>query len=318
MQTKLDRFFAHRGESTASIGEVTGAHGRGKPQPRTGSTPGENDVSHRKHRRVHASLWQNLSVCTFNVGSLSEIRTHQIINQIDKIRIDICMFQGIRNQFSGDRNIGEYKLYYEGAGEGQVDMHAGIIVAIRTALLHQAKVQKIVMVQHRALAVRIKSEYMDLTVVSAYAPGDHLPRNLRRAFWKHLSTGLRQVPLRSVALLGIDANGHVGRDAVGSMGGAGAERWTENGQALHAVTEDSKLTVLNTVGNCKEPGWTWRRADGKGGGRIDYLGVSTSRMCQVKSNEGAIHCEGLYREGCPIDHRPVKAVFSLKLLCEMG
>jgi hypothetical protein len=47
MQTQLCRCFVHGGESTANLGEVTGAHRRGIPQPRTGSTSGENDVLNR-------------------------------------------------------------------------------------------------------------------------------------------------------------------------------------------------------------------------------------------------------------------------------
>ena len=100
------------------------------------------------------------------------------------------------------------------------------------------------------------------------------------------------------------------------IGSAGCERWTENGQALHNLAEQTEMMVLNTVSNCKEPGWTWKRADGRGQGRIDYLLVSCKRFGQVKLNCGAESWLELDKEGSPTDHRPVRGVFNFKLLDE--
>ena len=102
------------------------------------------------------------------------------------------------------------------------------------------------------------------------------------------------------------------------VGSAGAEKWTENGHALHELAEAAEMMVMNTKDNCAEPGWTWQRSDGKGKGRIDYLLVNSQRANQVVSNTGAVTWAGLEREGSTVDHRPVQAVFNFKLLDEVN
>ena len=258
-------------------------------------------------------------ICSyFNTGSLSELRTHQIVRELDQKQVSVAMLQGTRNSFVGERLIGNYKLFYEGSGTSNVDMHAGVIVVIHSKLLHGSKVTKIPACSHRALMIRVKAEYIDVTFVSGHAPGDHLPRKIRQEFWKPLAAAIRQLPKRTAILVGIDANGHIGRDGTGTVGQAGAERWTENGQSLNDLSERCGISVMNTMTNCLEPGWTWKRADGGGMGRIDYLLLSTGRMGQVKSNKEAFQWEEIDREGAPTDHRPVgmKCCFKLHDECQ--
>ena len=51
---------------------------------------------------------------------------------------------------------------------------------------------------------------------------------------------------------------------------------------------------------------------------IDYLLVSTFRVGQVTSNDGAFSWDGLDREGSPTDHRPVGAIFDFRFNDELG
>ena len=95
-----------------------------------------------------------------------------------------ALIQGIRNPFRGDRIVGEYRLYYEGSGDSAVDMHAGVIIAIKVNLVEGVRITKIPACSHRALLIRLKSEFVDLTIVTGYAPGDHLTRVHRLPFWK--------------------------------------------------------------------------------------------------------------------------------------
>ena len=207
-------------------------------------------------------------------------------------------------------------FFYEGAGASAVDMHAGVAIAIRQDLIKNAQINKIPACAHRALLGRIKNKFVDVTFVAGYSPGDHLPRNLRAPFWKQLGETVSRLPRRTTVIMGIDANGHVGRDGTGSVGGAGSERWTENGHSLHTFAERCQLTVLNTMPNCSNPGWTWRRSDGKGQGRIDYLLTSSNRTNMISSNTGAVSWVELESEGSPTDHRPVAATVTIRLLDE--
>ena len=83
--------------------------------------------------------------------------------------------------------------------------------------------------------VRFKNKAIDVTITGAYAPGDHLSRELRHRFWQNLDQSLRAIPQRRSRILGIDANGHVGRDGVGGIGNAGQERWTNNGHEIEKL-----------------------------------------------------------------------------------
>ena len=273
-------------------------------------TPGRGS----KRRQAACKVWKQLHIISYNTGSLSELRTHQIIREFEQEHVSGAIILGTRNPFSGERVVGNFRLYYEGSGESTVDMHAGVIIAVQNKFVTGSRITKLPASPHRSLALRIKTEFIDVTLVSGYAPGDHLPRKLRQPFWRQLEQFLRQLPKRTIKILGIDANGHIGRDGTGMVGIAGAERWTENGHALHDLAETTEMTVLNTRNNCAEPGWTWQRSDGKGKGRIDYLLVSNSRTGQVTVNSGAVDWVGLEREGSTVDHRPVQAVFNFKLL----
>ena len=84
--------------------------------------------------------------------------------------------------------------------------------------------KKWVTMQGRILVVRIKSQWVDVILFAAYAPGDHLVRELRGKFWKQLDSTVRAAPRRTTRIMGIDANGHVGRDGGAGIGEQGAER----------------------------------------------------------------------------------------------
>ena len=312
-QSKISDFFGRVGETTASKGTAVTSDRRGTDNSgATTCTPGGNG----KRRRLVRQLWDNVLVATYNTGSLSEIRTHQLMRELNNKGVSIALIQGIRNPFNGDRIVGEYRLYYEGSGESSIDLHAGVIVAIKAKLVEGVKITKVPACSHRALLIRLKSEFIDVTLITGYSPGDHLSRTHRLPFWKQLGDVVSKLPKRTTVIMGIDANGHIGRDGTGMVGESGAERWTENGQALHTFTERCGLAVLNTRSNCKEPGWTWKRVDGKGQGRIDYLLISNSRVGCVTSNTGATTWTELEKEGAPTDHRPVTANLKLRLLDE--
>ena len=154
--------------------------------------------------------------------------------------------------------------------------------------------------------LRLSGRYHDVTLVTGYAPGDHLPRTQRYAFWKSMGTSLAQLPYRTNVLLGIDANGHIGRDGQPpNVGTSGAERWTENGQELAGLCAQYNLNLCNTQPSCLNPGWTWCHPTGKWQTRVDYVAVSSHLFAHIRENTGAIEPDGFLKGGSPTDHRPV-------------
>ena len=170
----------------------------------------------------------------------------------------------------------------------------------------------------RILTIRLKNLAIDVTVTGAYAPGDHLPKELRQKFWATLERNMRSIPQRCSRIMGIDANGHVGRDGIGGIGTAGQERWTNNGHELERMTNNSRMVALNTLNNCKNPKWTWQKRDETGRGRIDYLLIDHKYQNLVKSNDGAMDLPSWGTQGSSIDHRPVQAVITVQTLQEKG
>ncbi len=130
-QSKISDFFGQRGETQAFKDLVTPGDRRGTDNSGVKHcTPGGNS----KRRLAARKLWDNLQVITYNCGSLSELRTHQIMREFQKKGVSVALIQGIRNPFSGERIVGDYKLFYEGSGDSAVDMHAGVIIAIKKHL----------------------------------------------------------------------------------------------------------------------------------------------------------------------------------------
>jgi hypothetical protein len=145
-----------------------------------------------------------------------------------------------------------------------------------------------------------------------------LSRELRGKFWKTLQKEIGDVPRRSCKILGIDANGHIGRDGMGGVGEKGAERWTNNGHELEKTINIAQMVLLNTQSNCMNPGWTWQKRDGTGKGRIDFIAVDKILMSRIKQNKGACDYPNWGTQGAEIDHRPVHATLGIVTLQERG
>ena len=186
------------------------------------------------------------------------------------------MLQGTRHKYDGDAIVGNFKVFYAGCGENTTpDNVAGVAIVVSNELLKGAQVKKMVWKTHRTMAVRIKSEVMDVTLVTAYANTENTPQSKKKAFWQQLSTEIRGLPRRTLKIMGIDANGHVGRDTGPGLGTQGAEHWTFNGQQLQELVTATEMTAINTMPNCKHPGHTWFRRNGKASaGKVHPLTTS--------------------------------------------
>ena len=167
----------------------------------------------------------NKRVVPYNVESLRGTRLQEIVVEAETEKVDILICIGTRGNYSGDSRIGNFKAFFEGHGEGGTELMTGIVILIHQKLLTKGIIEKKwVGMQGRILLVRIKNEGIDTTIVGAYAPGDHLAKQVREKFWKALGQSVRAIPRRSSRIIGIDANGHIGRDGIGGIGNSGQER----------------------------------------------------------------------------------------------
>ena len=314
VQLDLKKIFTAQRE-TSVLSETVINAGTGDGQATASVNP---PVGTPKSLREAKKLWTGVAFCTYNCESLSEARLMQITRELEKNSIDILCLQGTRNKFNGDQHLNGYKIVYEPAGTGKQESYAGVAIVVSDKLLDKTQHHKMTWLENRILALRVKSKFFDHAIISAYAPGDHLPRSIRTRYWQALRKCVNGVPRRSYLLLGTDSNGHVGHDPGPGIGGSGAERWTENGLELQRTCTECHLTALNTLDSCKNTGWTWQRRDGKGVTRIDYLIVSNRLHSQISCNTGVNTCIQLDSQGHGVDHRPVSATFNFRTLHEQG
>jgi exonuclease III len=314
VQLDLKRMFSTQRETQAQT-ETINIAGTGDGQASAEVIP--PFVTSKSLREAKKS-WTNVTACTYNCEHLSEDRAIQITREMEINNISIACIQGTRNKYGGDRIINGYKIFYESAGSTKLESYTGVAIIISINLLERSQLQKMSWVEGRVLAIRLKSKFFDHHFIAAYAPGDHLPRTLRNKFWSLLRKGLSGIPRRSTIILGIDANGHTGRDPGPGIGAAGSERWTENGLELQRTCTELNLTALNTLDSCANSKWTWQRRDGKGCTRIDYLVVSNRIVSQTSRNTGASETPKFGLQGATLDHRAVLATFNFKSIPEMG
>ena len=70
-----------------------------------------------------------------------------------------------------------------------------------------------------------------MAIIAAYAPGEHTTAQEISRFWTLLKNYLTKLPNRTHTFMGIDANGHIGRDTPEPyVGNCGSTKWTHNGQ----------------------------------------------------------------------------------------
>ena len=108
-QSKISSFFSKRREASANMDlDVTGDRRGNETSSPSLCTPEGKGT----RRQAALKLWNSFTVVTFNCGSLSELRTHQIIRELEQHKISAATILGTRNSFAGDRTIGNYRFYY--------------------------------------------------------------------------------------------------------------------------------------------------------------------------------------------------------------
>ena len=128
----------------------------------------------------------------------------------------------------------------------------------------------------------------------------------RAKFWAYLNRTIAKLPHRTYKILGIDANGHIGRDTPEPhIGTCGSTRWNLNGTSLAEIVQANKLTITNTMPTCKDPTWTWQNRDGHSRTKIDFILIPTSGTSKIINNTGAMNWPEIAKQGTSIDHRPV-------------
>ena len=285
----------------------------------------KNDKPHlsdKEKRSWKKHPWNNIKMMQFNIESAGTERVRQVIAGMEKEGIHIAFLQGTRSNYDFDSSIQgtDFKIFVQACGMHDHEKYAGTGIIIHNSLIHKMRVVKNAIIPARGMVLRIRDEMIDISLIAAYAPGDHLPRDKRRSFWKNLKVQIRNLPTRTTILMGIDANGQIGRDGSAAVGGGLQGRWTENGAALDDLLDSTRLNALSCLASCtvdKSKNWSWMRRDGVAKTLIDFLVASRQLVGKILTNPGPCSLIDILPQGASIDHRPVVASLAIKPLPEL-
>jgi hypothetical protein len=188
------------------------------------------------------------SFTSHNVGFMDTARIREYALELEENCIDFCMLQGTRWIFHSDITIGGYKCFpLSCAGGSGTDAHTGCMIGIKASLLdipkHIATNNKMSILDGRILAVRHHTKKYDITLITALAPGENLPQKQKTDFWKALNLFVSQLPDRSMPMIGIDTNGHMGGPShLPNYGGINpCKSWNSNRDTTLSLLVDMSL-----------------------------------------------------------------------------
>eukprot|EP00929_Paragymnodinium_shiwhaense_P021066 TRINITY_DN13845_c0_g1_i1.p1 TRINITY_DN13845_c0_g1~~TRINITY_DN13845_c0_g1_i1.p1 ORF type:complete len:1628 (-),score=116.54 TRINITY_DN13845_c0_g1_i1:570-5453(-) len=267
-------------------------------------------------------------IVSYNVLSLrSEDRIADILDEFSNAQI--LLLQGTRHRarsqdehFSVSRSSGFWIIhfgYYTGGNS-----HAGVSICLSTKVYDRSNIVSIVSsndpcVRGRLGLVRLKQGASDITVASVYLPPGFADGAVRAVYAKVLASlqkAIDRTPSRSLPIIGIDANAHLGflekrsgeRQAIPScsVGLCEQERENQQGTAFREWLERNHFVAVNSY---YEAGKTFFGTQGSAT-RVDYLITSRSayeaqriKWCKV------LHRAGdrlqLIRSTRRADHHPV-------------
>ena len=220
-----------------------------------------------------------INMITYNAEAMSMERLRQITQCMQDENYNVACIQGTRWNVDWSMWSNGYKVFNAPAGKASAEAHAGVSIILSESILQNMKITPTTIIDYRAISIRLHSANFDISITSAYAPGDHSDHKDRNTFWTNLRNYHAKLPTRTYQIIGMDANGHIGRDSpMPHIGNYGATTWTNNGMDLADMTCALKLTATNTIQSCKNTSWTWQSRDGRARARVDYILIPTKGL----------------------------------------
>ena len=253
-----------------------------------------------------------IKILTFNIQTLdNDHRLHEIVRELKHKKVHIAAIQGTCWGITSKWEIDEYTIHQSGKEKGIKQKHAGVMLIIHKSI-SQGRTEQIYNIQQgRAIAVRISDRHVDITAISLYVPTEE--SNESDNTWKQMNDFLRQLPQRTIPLIGTDSNSHIDLTETSkhwcnphkNNKETPRHKTNNNGNKLIHMLEDNELMLANT--NYNGGGWTKQSPDGKSKSLIDYI-ITPLKLHNKLKNEGGndyINEYRIRREGTAIDHIPV-------------
>ena len=217
---------------------------------------------------------QKARVVTWNCDSMRE-RRRTTAHYLKSRNIQVCLVQETKEDVFVHVNSGEY-TYISTAGKRT--QASGISGGVGAWIHHSCKIHNYEEVHRNILKVDVEVGGDTTTVSSAYGPQER--RRDEEKFWPTFKTMVEGLQNTKRVLIGVDANGRLGKNATSDFNevGPGAihDATTANGNKMLKAVEGLGYRVLNTLFKPKPgmPSHTYECAGARGmtiKSQIDFL-----------------------------------------------
>lgn len=235
-----------------------------------------------------------LRIATWNVRTLYEAgRLHNLIQEINRLSIDIMGICEVRWTDSGVTRSGGCSIYYSGTRDGR---HInGVAIVLKEQLSRLKK--NFVPISDRVMLLQMDTKPIGLNLIQVYAPTVESPDDEVEEFYQQVEMALKYTRGHEMTLIMGDFNAKVGSVAAdGVTGRYGLGDRNERGSRLIGFCQDNQFTIMNTCFQLpKRRLCTWRSpSDGIDGSiirnQIDYMLLGNrfkNSMTSVKAYPGA-------------------------------
>jgi hypothetical protein len=244
-------------------------------------------------------------IVTYNVMiANTENRMEDIAEALRQSGVQVALLQGtMRTLWDTKRgydviDVGKYRCYSFGTVK---EKHAGCMISVCRQTFEDNEAIRIwalvdPSVRGRLGVVRLKRTTFDVSLITAYVPpvdANGEVREVGHKVYKCLQDLIEHksvIPGRSIPIIGLDANGHVGLEyrweskvwvtgGSGVVGEAEAEKENQQGKLLREFCENSRLSIINSF---HQAGKTYYSQASWAQARVDYLLVPSGVFADGK------------------------------------
>lgn len=200
-----------------------------------------------KRARTHPKVENRnpmLKIGTWNAKSLFAAgKTHNIINEMKRMNINILGVSETRWPGSNQINIDDYTMYYSGNDEPH---HYNGVAIIMDKGSNRA-VKNFVPISDRVALLQVKSSPRDINIIQVYAPTKDKPEAEILQFYSDIKLLLKTTRKNEVNIIMGDFNAKVGKGRVEEIvGNYGLGDRNERGDLLVQFCQEEKLMIANT------------------------------------------------------------------------
>lgn len=245
-----------------------------------------------------------IKIGTWNVQSMKEGRTECVINEMERLSIDILGISEMRWKERGHTTTNDHVIYFSGHEEKKI--HGVGIICTK-------KISKSILgynpVNDRIMTLRLDGRPTKITIIAIYAPTASADEASQEKFYDDFQKVIDNTPKRDLTIVTGDFNAKVGDQRVSPcMGKFGLGNRNEAGDRLLDFCSGNDLAIMNTMFQ-QHPRrrYTWTSPDGVTKNQIDYIMTHQRWKTSVQS------CKTYPGAYCGSDHQLVVARVKLKL-----